>query len=78
MTNPYAFQLPRDVKAPCKDCPDRHLACHGSCEKYRVFKEQVTEAKHRSFVEYQLNRMRYVAVKKHKIARENDKKRRLQ
>lgn len=23
----------------CKDCPDRHVACHGECEKYRNAKE---------------------------------------
>lgn len=78
MSNPYAFQLPRDVKAPCKDCPDRHLACHGSCEKFLKYREQITEVKHRGFIENQLNRMQYNAVKKHKMARENDKKRRLQ
>lgn len=22
------------TKAPCKDCPDRHAGCHGTCEKY--------------------------------------------
>ena len=21
--------------APCKECSDRHTACHGSCEKYQ-------------------------------------------
>ena len=21
--------------SPCKDCPDRHTACHGSCERYK-------------------------------------------
>ena len=25
--------------APCKDCKDRHLGCHGECEKYKEFKE---------------------------------------
>lgn len=27
------------MKAPCKDCPDRHLACHDHCERYQAFKE---------------------------------------
>lgn len=27
---------------PCKpDCPDRAVGCHGTCEKYREFREQV-------------------------------------
>lgn len=25
------------MKAPCKDCPDRQVGCHGSCEKYAAF-----------------------------------------
>lgn len=25
--------------APCKNCPDRHEACWGSCEKYRAWRE---------------------------------------
>ncbi len=24
--------------APCKDCTDRHTACHDSCEKYKEWK----------------------------------------
>ena len=26
-------------KAPCKDCKDRHRACHDSCEKYKKARE---------------------------------------
>jgi sulfatase maturation enzyme AslB (radical SAM superfamily) len=26
--------------APCKDCPDRHPACHGSCDKYKEWSER--------------------------------------
>ncbi len=29
MTNPY-----------CKDCPDRHLACHDGCEKFRSWRKE--------------------------------------
>ena len=24
----------------CKDCPDRHLACHDSCERFRAWREE--------------------------------------
>ena len=27
------------VQAPCKDCPDRAVGCHGTCEKYAEYKE---------------------------------------
>ena len=25
------------ITAPCKDCADRHVGCHSSCEKYQAF-----------------------------------------
>ena len=28
------------MKCPCKDCADRKLLCHGSCEKYKAWKEE--------------------------------------
>ena len=26
--------------APCKDCADRHPGCHGSCEKYKAWRDR--------------------------------------
>lgn len=26
--------------SPCKDCTDRHTACHGSCEKYKAWQDR--------------------------------------
>ena len=28
--------------APCKNCEERHEACHSSCEKYRTWKESLS------------------------------------
>ena len=28
------------MKAPCKNCPDRHEACWGHCEKYNAWKAE--------------------------------------
>lgn len=28
-----------EKSAPCKNCPDRHLACHDECKKYQEYKE---------------------------------------
>ena len=40
------------MKSPCKDCADREIGCHGTCEKYQYFqkhhkeeKAQISEAK---------------------------------
>ena len=27
------------MKAPCKDCQARYIACHCTCDKYKAFKE---------------------------------------
>ena len=31
------------IKAPCKNCPDRELGCHGKCEKYQEYRTKVNE-----------------------------------
>lgn len=36
------------MKFPCKDCPDRVLGCHASCEKYQFVKQE----RHREYMEY--------------------------
>lgn len=28
------------IVAPCKDCKDRVLGCHSTCEKYNAFKKE--------------------------------------
>ena len=30
-------------KPPCKDCTDRHTACHGSCDRYKEWKLRLDE-----------------------------------
>lgn len=31
----------RKNPGPCKNCEERHEACHSSCEKYRAWKESL-------------------------------------
>ena len=33
----------KEEKAPCKDCLDRKESCWGYCEKYKKWKEKLTE-----------------------------------
>lgn len=28
---------------PCKDCPDRIPGCHGSCDRYKEWKQRLDE-----------------------------------
>ena len=30
-------------EAPCKNCKERYLGCHGDCEKYADFKDAQRE-----------------------------------
>lgn len=32
---------------PCKDCTDRHENCHAECDRYKVWKHDITEEKNR-------------------------------
>lgn len=47
--------------APCKDCSDRHVGCHGDCEKYKAYRSDL-ESKHEhekqenSYHDYQRDR----------------------
>ena len=36
--NNYIFGVPRQV-SPCKDCNERHRACHDTCEAYIEWKK---------------------------------------
>ena len=32
-------------KPPCKDCEDRHTACHSHCERFKEYKYNLEEKK---------------------------------
>lgn len=38
MSRPYP--VTREI-SPCKDCKDRHPACHGSCDRYKEWKRRL-------------------------------------
>lgn len=33
----------RKPKAPCRNCADRNISCHSSCEKYVDFRKQLDD-----------------------------------
>ena len=39
-------QVTREM-SPCKDCVDRHTACHDKCEKYKAWKSRLDEVNKR-------------------------------
>ena len=38
--------------SPCKDCLDRHTACHDTCEAYQTWRTRKHEVERRSDKEY--------------------------
>lgn len=47
------------IKAPCKDCLDRTLSCHSSCQKYSDYREKLTAAKQAKRRDSVMNEVRY-------------------
>ena len=41
----------RGVNPPCKDCPDRHIKCHASCERYLEYKKKNNEERQKDYKE---------------------------
>ena len=37
--------MPERITAPCRDCPDRKLHCHSSCERYKQYKDTLEDYK---------------------------------
>ena len=33
------------VKSFCKDCPGRHRACHDTCDKFQMYKQELEAEK---------------------------------
>lgn len=33
------------MKSPCKDCTERHSGCHGKCELYRAYRDDIENRK---------------------------------
>jgi hypothetical protein len=32
------------MKAPCKDCKERHQGCHAECEQYQIYHAECVKA----------------------------------
>lgn len=59
------------MKAPCKDCPDRQVGCHSTCEKYITFakekrqqNETIKKAKHEENLKFSRMAKKYARLDK--------------
>ena len=37
-------------KVPCNGCQDRHMGCHGKCEKYQAYRNDLTKENERLYM----------------------------
>ena len=56
-------------QAPCKDCKDRHLGCHGKCEKHQAFLKE--RGRYNLELAKQQGYNVYISEQKKKIERAN-------
>lgn len=45
MKNRFQFPVTCGESPPCKDCTDREIGCHSSCEKYKGFLVKLEKAR---------------------------------
>lgn len=55
MNNRSPWRKQRNVGFSCKDCTERHVGCHTTCEKYKAEKAE-HEAKHEAEYKERLER----------------------
>lgn len=53
-------------KSPCKDCAERHTACHDTCEKYNNFKVENNKIKTARYEKYREECYAFESVARHK------------
>lgn len=41
------------TKAPCKDCTEREVGCHGRCERYKAWRKDLDEKNRRERLQKQ-------------------------
>lgn len=61
------------TKAPCKDCKERSVGCHGSCERYTAFRHESEEQRQQKNLETE-REMRVIGVLIHGAYRQTGKK----
>ena len=41
------------MDAPCRDCLDRHIGCHATCEKYKAFHDEQMEMRRKKRIGFE-------------------------
>lgn len=64
------------IVTPCKDCTDRHMACHSTCEKYKEWKQEFDKLKSvvtkNKFFQSEIHQAKKGAIKRMKTLRKSN------
>ena len=56
------------IQAPCKDCQDRHVNCHSTCERYKEYRSkheaEATKVFNENATAGKITQLNYIASKK--------------
>ena len=52
------------MQPPCKDCENRKLKCHSTCEKYKSYSEIMVVARQKRYAEGLSRTAHYDAIEK--------------
>lgn len=65
--------LSLNILSPCKDCTDRVLHCHSSCDKYREYKAKLDQLRsERSAI---MSEIEFAVALKSEVRKRYDKRR---
>ena len=53
------------MKAPCYQCPDRHIGCHAECEAFQEYDRQNKERQKQNLIDSAADRARRAFRNKH-------------
>ena len=62
------------VQAPCKNCSDRHIKCHSSCEKWLEYREEF-EAEKAIIIKEKSNYLNLLGAEIERKSKEQQRKR---
>lgn len=60
------------MKYSCKDCTERHIGCHSTCETYKAFRAELEEKSHEQKKKTEMNQF-VRDIKSHLVRRQEHK-----
>lgn len=72
---PWTIYAGTQHLAPCKECGDRYVGCHGACARYAEYKREHNKIKHENYERLIRERMpeEYTIVTRQRVKRRRGK-----